>query len=122
MARPKANINWKTVDSYLRAGCDGASIARLMGIYPDTLYNACERDHKTGFSAYSQEKRAEGHSLIRAAMFDEAVSKRNTSMLIWLSKAELGMKETTSIDHTTGGEPFNIPPIKWVGTDDENIP
>jgi hypothetical protein len=112
--RPKATIDWKQVDDYLRAGCDGASIARLMGIHPETLYNACEREHKTLFSAYAQEKRSEGHSLIRAAMFDEAVTKRNTTMLVWLSKTELGMSETQKIDHTTAGDKINIPPIHWV--------
>ncbi len=86
MARPKAIIDWPRVDEYLRAQCDGASIARILGIHPDTLYKACEREHKVCFTAYSEEKKSAGKEILRRKQFDTALSG-NTTMLIWHRQA-----------------------------------
>lgn len=99
MARPKIAIDWKKVDNMLRAGCSGAGIAGLLGIHPDTLYDACQRDHNSGFSDYSQAKKAEGQSLVRSTMYDMAIRERNPTMLIFLGKTDLGMAETQKIEH-----------------------
>lgn len=120
MARPKAQIDWNKAGRLLEAGCDGTEVAAAFGIHPDTLYKACERDNKMGFSAYLATKRASGDRLLRVKQFEIAMTGDKT-MLVWLGKQRLGQKETAAIDHTTGGEPFNIPPVKWIGTDDENI-
>jgi hypothetical protein len=106
MARPKAEIDWEKVDSYLRAQCDGTAIASLFGIHPDTLYNACEAEHKTGFSAYAATKRGEGKELLRMKMYQSAM-KGDKTMQIWLSKQYLGFSDKQAVDHTTGGEKFN---------------
>lgn len=92
MARPKTEIDWEEVDGYLQAGCTGTGIAGLLGIHPDTLYRTCEADHKIGFAAYSQQKRAEGDDLLRATQFQTATSG-NIPMLIWLGKNRLGQSD-----------------------------
>ena len=96
--RPKAIIDWEIVDKLLIAGCIGTEVAAHIGIHPETLYDNCERDKKTLFSAYSQEKRAKGHSLLRAAQFDEAIRKRNITMLIWLGKNNLLQVDKTGFE------------------------
>lgn len=76
----------------LEAGCDGTEVAATLGIHPDTLYNTCERDHKTGFSAYSATKRASGDRLLKVKQFEIAMTGDRT-MLVWLGKQRLGQSE-----------------------------
>lgn len=107
MARPRADIDWKKVNRYLQAQCDGVGIAGLLGIHPDTLYKACERDHKIGFTAYSEQKRAEGKELLRAKQFETAMSG-NVSMQIWLGKQHLGQRDKSDVDQTGAPSSLNI--------------
>ncbi len=105
MGRPKAIIDWEKVNRYLQAQCDGASIASLMGIHPDTLYNAAERKFKMTFSAYSAQKKSEGKELLRAKQFSVAMEGDKT-MLVWLGKQYLGQSDKQEIDTT-----INIPTL-----------
>jgi DNA-binding CsgD family transcriptional regulator len=115
MARPKATIDWAKVDRMLEAGCSGLEVAATLGIHPDTLYMACQRDHKTGFSDYSAIKRASGDRLLKVKQFEVAMTGDKT-MLVWLGKQRLGQSEKSEVknDHTTAGDKINIPPIHWV--------
>lgn len=96
--RPQAIIDWKTVDRLLQAGCSGVQIAARLAIHPDTLYRACQAEHKSDFAAYSQQKREHGETLILEQQFAAAM-KGDKTMLIWLGKQRLGQKEKH--DHTT---------------------
>ena len=108
MARPKVNIDWKKVDKFLEADCEGTEIAAYLGINPNTLYFRCKEDHKVSFSEYLQEKKARGNSLLKVKQFDTAMSGDKT-MMIWLGKQRLGQKEKQDIEHTIKDElPFNI--------------
>ena len=101
--RPKAIIDWKKVDGYLRAGCPGTAIAGILGIHKETLYDACQRDHKTDFSDYSQQKKAEGVSLVRATLYQKALQEKDNTCLIFLAKTDGGMSETQTVNqHNTG--------------------
>lgn len=90
--RPKAEIDWSEVDKYLKAQCDGVGIAAILGIAADTLYNACERDNKMTFSAYSQTKKAEGKELLRQKQIEVAMDGDKT-MLVWLGKQYLDQSD-----------------------------
>lgn len=92
MPRPKLNIDWNEVDKYLQAQCDGATIARMLGIDPETFYKRCKADNKIGFSKYSQQKKAQGKELLRAKQYAVAMSGDKT-MLVWLGKQYLGQKD-----------------------------
>lgn len=94
--RPRATINYKLLDDYLRAQCSGASIAGLMGIHPDTLYKAVKSKFKMTFSAYSQQKRAEGCDILRKSMYDQAIGG-NVTMAIFLAKNYLQMTDKTEL-------------------------
>ena len=98
MARPKADIDFKKVDEYLQAQCTGSSIASLLGIHPDTLYQAIEDKYKMGFSAYSAQKKGEGKEILKKTLYDIAVKSKNVSMGIWLSKQYLGFTDKQNIN------------------------
>ena len=114
MARPKATIEWAKVDRMLEAGCDGTEIAATLGICPETLYRACDRENKVGFVAYSAIKRASGDRLLKVKQFEIAMTGDKT-MLVWLGKQRLGQSEKSEFrsDHTTDGKPIQIPVISF---------
>lgn len=107
MGRPKANIDWAKVDAYLKAQCTGTAIASIFGIHPDTLYLACEKKFKMGFSEYSAQKKAEGAEILKAKQYQTAMDG-NVSMQIWLGKQYLGQKDKQDIEHS-GGVTLNFP-------------
>jgi IS30 family transposase len=107
MARPRADIDWKKVDKYLQAHCDGAGIAGLLGIDPETLYRACQRDHKIGFSEYAAQKKGEGKELLRAKQFETAMSG-NVSMQIWLGKQYLNQRDRAEMEQSGTTTNLNI--------------
>jgi hypothetical protein len=109
MSRPKAEIDWEKVNNYLKAQCDGAAIARLLGIHPDTLYLRCQAEFNMGFSEYSQQKKAEGVEMLKMKMYADAVNG-NTSMQIWLSKQYAGFKDKQDI--TSNNDSIIMPIIK----------
>jgi len=103
MARPKAIIDWSKVDKYLQAQCTGTGIAGLLGIHPNTLYQACEALYKCNFSEYSEQKKGEGKELLRAKQFQTAM-EGNVSMQIWLGKQYLEQRDKTEIEGDIKGE------------------
>jgi hypothetical protein len=94
--RPQVNIDWNLVDKLLEAGCKTTEIAAHIGCCPDTLYVRCTKDKGLTFSAYSQEKKQKGESLLRAAQFNKAMKGDNT-MLIWLGKHRLDQHENVAV-------------------------
>jgi hypothetical protein len=98
--RQPAEIDWKLVDDYLEAGCAGTDIAAQLGVYPDTLYERCQKEKGTTFTAYSQQKKQSGDYLLKKAQFDKAIGRTehgDNTLLIWLGKVRLDQKETTTI-------------------------
>jgi hypothetical protein len=91
--RPKSVIDFKKVDEYLQAQCNGSTIAGILGIHPDTLYKAIEERHNITFSAYSTQKRSEGKEILRKKLWDQAIAG-DKILMIWLSKQYLGFTES----------------------------
>lgn len=91
--RPESQIDWKQVDKFLEAGCNGVQIAARLGIHATTLYRHCEEDHKINFALYSQEKKASGDALLHAAQFNKAL-KGDSGMLKWLGEIRLNQKSS----------------------------
>lgn len=91
--RPKIPIDWNEVEKSLMAGCHGTEIAAQIGMHPETFYDRCTLEHGIGFTEYSTEKKRKGDRLLRAAQFNNAINKNNTTMQIWLGKQRLGQKE-----------------------------
>ena len=104
MARPKAKIDWKIAGELITAGCDGVQVAAYFGIHPDTLYMACEKELKMGFSAYLQTKRATGDAMLLKTQFELALKEKDRTMLVWLGKQRLGQREKQDTDLTSNGQ------------------
>lgn len=96
--RPKAKIDWRRVDQMLMAQCTAVEIAAALGLgCEDTLYNACKRDHKMHFSAYSQQKRAKGHATAKEVFYQKAFIEKDTTAAIFWSKQHLGWTDKKEI-------------------------
>lgn len=95
--RSKADIDFQVVDDMLEAGCTGEEVAARLGIHADTLYNRIKEQTNLGFSAYRQQKVALGDQILREKMYGKAKSG-DTTMLIFLGKVRLGMKEKVEVD------------------------
>ncbi len=106
MARPKAIIDWDAVGENLKTGCDASSIALSIGVDRDTLYVRCKKDNKVDFSAFSQQKRAQGADMLRQKQFEIALNG-NVSMLIWLGKQRLGQADKQEIKTPATDKPRN---------------
>jgi hypothetical protein len=89
-------IDWKRVDSMLRCQAKGTEIAANLGVHPETLYDACKREHGTDFSAYAAQKKEAGITALRVKQFELAL-KGDRTMLIFLGKQYLGQKDRTEI-------------------------
>ncbi|MGZ7043560.1 MAG: hypothetical protein ACXVHM_03120 [Methanobacterium sp.] len=92
MARPEKQIDWQRVDQLLEAGCHGTEICPHFDLTPERFYERVQERYGMNFSAYSQEKRQKGDSLLREKQFSKAVDGDNM-MLIWLGKNRLGQRD-----------------------------
>lgn len=110
----KVVIDWDRVDYLLRAGCSGAGISGLLGIHENTLYGRCLKERKVGFMALSQQKKAEGNSLLEEKQFETAMSGDKT-MLIWLGKQRLGQTEKSDVNQT-----IKQVEVQWIDTNDSD--
>lgn len=123
--QPKHHIDWNKVDHYLTCGASGSQVAHRLGIHPETLYDRVSKEHGMSFQEYKRQKRECGEVLVKEAQFDEAVRKRNVSMLIWVGKQMLGQTEKQAVKHE-GDVPiqvvsFNGKPLKpWKNDEEKN--
>ena len=91
--RTEAGIDLEKADRMLMAGCTGTTIAKTIGIHPDTLYQRIKDVYGvTDFSAYAQQMRAVGDDNLKLAQYTNAM-KGNPIMQIWLGKNRLGQAD-----------------------------
>lgn len=100
--RPLANIDWKVVDKMLEAHCTGTEVASKLGIHEDTLYTRVAKVFGMTFSAYSQQKKANGKSNLKFSQYKNAL-EGNTSIQIWLGKNWLGQKDEPKVEKDFDG-------------------
>jgi hypothetical protein len=111
MSARKVDIDWEKVGKLLNAQCSGSSIATMLGIHENTLYDRCRTDLEMEFMAFSQKKKAEGVELLKAKQFDVANSG-NATMLIWLGKQILGQRD--KVEQTV-----TMPGLQIIALDEE---
>lgn len=88
--RPRKEVNWAQVDKMLSILCTDTEISNILGISQDTLARACKREKHMDFADYSLQKRDGGKMSLRRKMHDRAIKDGSDTMLIWLSKNQLG--------------------------------
>lgn len=101
--RPFIDVDYKLIDNYLKAQCDGVGIAAALGVCPDTLYNRIKEKYSLTFSAYAAIKKAEGKEMLRAKQFQSAMEGDKT-MLIFLGKQYLDQKDKKEVTATLVNE------------------
>jgi hypothetical protein len=100
VGRPPKELSdedWKKINQYLQAQCDGSVIATLFGLHPQTFYDKVvarygDEFNISNFTAYQQIKRREGLELLKGVQFSSAMSG-NTTMQIWLGKQLLAQRD-----------------------------
>ena len=93
--RPRAVIDYKTLQKLCAIHCTGEECAAILGVDYDTLDTALKRDKHGGFSEYFKKHSAKGKMSLRRRQFEQAESG-NTTMLVWLGKQYLG--QTDKVD------------------------
>lgn len=93
LGRPEKDVDWKLVDNLLMGGSLGTEIASHFDMHHDTFYRKVEEKYKMGFTAYSQQKKQKGDSLLRYKQYEKALKGDNT-LLIWLGKNRLNQRDT----------------------------
>jgi hypothetical protein len=92
LGRPRRNIDPLQVYEMARIHCTWEEMASALLVSPDTL--------ETHFSGIVNLARSEGKKGLRRKMFETA-EQGNTSMMIWLSKNHLGMKDAEPTQQQT---------------------
>jgi len=118
--RPQRTLDdkdWKFINQYLNAQCEGSAIASMYGMHPDTFYKLVVEKYGdeyniSTFSAYQQIKRSEGKEMLRSKQFEKAILQGDNTMLIWLGKQVLGQRD--QIEQT-----ITVPQVQ-IHTLDEN--
>lgn len=101
----KVRFDWGSVDfMYVellaRFGCTDAEIAWEIGCTPTTFHRQKQRDLKLKYAV--EAGKAHMYRALRWAQYKKAVVERNSTMLMWLGKNELGQADKQEID-TRGG-------------------
>lgn len=106
MSRPELSVDWEKVDYMLKCGALGSEIAAAFHMHPDTLYRKINDRYGVTFTAYQQERRAEGDYSLRQKQYEKAMGLTETgdnTLLIWLGKNRLGQKNEDKISISEDG-------------------
>lgn len=90
--RPRKEIDYDKLERMCELQMTQEHIAYVLGISIDTLDLRIKEHYGTNFTELFTKKREVGKMALREKMFEVAMSG-NTTMLIWLSKQWLDMKE-----------------------------
>ena len=100
MGRPILKIDKKEFEKLCGLHCTKMEIADWFSCSEDTIERWCKREYTETFAAVIKKKSSKGKVSLRRMMYEKAQGG-NVTMMIWLSKQHLGMKdkvEQTGID------------------------
>lgn len=97
MARPKKDIDYRTLAALCACQCTEIECASVLGIGRATLERALKRDGHGTFAEYFAEHSGKGRASLRRRQY-ELADKGNATMLIWLGKQWLGQSEKSELD------------------------
>ncbi len=100
MARPPKEINWETVRKKIEAGCPAKEIFNSYDcqVTDETFYKRFKEEFGCSFSDYSPRAASVGEGDLRLMLHAKAM-QGNITVLIFLAKCRLGMKEP-EVTHT----------------------
>lgn len=103
MGRPRKEFNQEQFEKLCAMQATEVEIAGWFDFSVDTLNYRCKEIYGETFSEAYKRLSADGKVSLRRAMFQKAMDG-NVTMMIWLSKQYLGMKEKTESVVTTDPE------------------
>lgn len=95
--RPQVEINPTQFERMCQIQCTCDEISHVLGVCRKTLYNWCVREYGMNFESIYEIKSAGGKVSLRRKMFEMAINDNNPTMLIWLSKQHLGMRDKNEV-------------------------
>lgn len=99
--RPKKEFDEKVFKSLCLIQCTQEEICMVMETTTKTLNAWCRRTFHEDFLQAYKRFSVDGKMSLRRAMFEKATKHGgNTTMMIWLSKQYLGMRDTVQVDQT----------------------
>lgn len=98
MGRPVIEIDVEEFEKLCMIHCTLIEIAGWFRVSEDTIERFCAKQYGTTFAEISTIKRGIGKLGLRRTMYQKAQGGDNT-MLIWLSKNYMGMKDKQEIEH-----------------------
>ncbi len=105
------DIDFTLLGNCCEIHCTLKEIAHIFNCSEDTIQNRVKEQWGMTFSAYYEQKSADGRAALRRAQMKSAISG-NATMQIWLGKQMLGQKD--KVEHT-GAD--GAPLIPLSGTD-----
>lgn len=103
--RPRAKIDYETLDRLCAIHCTGEECAAILGVDYDTLDRAIRRGKKAGnfagFADYFKNKSAVGKMSLRRKQIEIALTG-NPTMLIWMGKQQLAQKDKSDVSSEDG--------------------
>lgn len=97
---PRKEIDFKEFEKMCVEQCTEEEIANIFGISVGTLQTRVEEHYGVNFCQFRQQKLCTGKRLLRQNLMRLAATG-NPSILIWLSKQFLGMKDKHEVDQNT---------------------
>ena len=103
--RPRKPIDWVEAERLALMQCTQKEIASWYHVSHDTLVDRYEKEFGETFSTWYEKHSANGKSSLRRRMYKAAMDG-NVTMMIWLSKQMLGMRDR--VDEVTDQKPVII--------------
>lgn len=100
--RPPKEINWDLVERYIEVGCSGVEIAAKFRIQKQTFYERFKREYNKNFQDYHTDCDAGCKADIRLSLVAKAINNKsqgNATILIFLARTMLGMREPELISN-----------------------
>lgn len=100
MGRKPKDFDERVFRSLCMIQCTQEEICLVLNTTTKTLNAWCKRTFHEDFLQAYKRLSVDGKMSLRRSMFEKATKDRNTTMMIWLSKQYLGMRDAVQIDQT----------------------
>lgn len=92
--RPRVVIDQKQFEKLCALQCTLPEICSFFSCGEETIRRWCKRTYKATFESISTQKRQTGLISLRRAIWQKAVIKQDTALLIFMAKNHLGMSDS----------------------------
>lgn len=118
--RPRTFIDWKEAEKLASINCTAAEMGTWFSLDDETISLRCLEDNGLTFTEWFKKHSNGGKRSLRRRMFTAALEEGNTTMMIWLSKQHLDMKD--KIENNSDFTFKKTPTIKVIFGDESTEP